>query len=55
MFSEAEYERDMGFAFLGGMLLALALGLLGQWATQPTPEELADFRDRICASQEVDR
>ena len=46
---------DIYLLYVIPILVALLLGLLGQWAPQPTPEELGDFRDRICASQEADR
>ena len=44
----SESDR-IAWAFLLGMLLALTLAALGAWASEPTPEELHDFRHRLCS------
>ena len=46
--TDAESER-IAWAFLLGMLLAMALCALGVWASEPTPEELYEFRERLCS------
>ena len=42
-------SEQSAWAFLFGMLVALILCALGAWASEPTPEELYDFRDRLCS------
>ena len=46
--TDAESER-IAWAFLAGMLLALTLCAVGAWASEPTPEQLYEFRDRLCS------
>ena len=49
--SDAESERLL-WAFLAGMLVTLALAALGGHVTEPTPEEMYEFRDRLCSGYE---
>jgi len=46
--SDAESERLL-WAFLAGMLVTLALAALGGHVTEPTPEQMYEFRDRLCS------
>ncbi len=46
--TEQESERLL-WAFLAGMLVTLALAALGGHVTEPTPQEMYDFRDRLCS------
>lgn len=53
MKSEEEYERDMVWAFLGGMAVAVALAWAGMQAMEPTDQELKQMRQTLC--EEVTR
>ena len=52
--TDAESER-IAWAFLAGMLFTLLLAALGAWASEPTPEELYEFRDRLCSGYPSER
>ncbi len=46
--SDAESERLL-WAFLAGMLVTLALVALGVHVTEPTPQQMYEFRERLGA------
>ena len=51
---ESEGER-LVWAFLLGMLLTLGLACVAAYLGEPTPQEMYDFRERLCSGYPSER